>query len=283
MFVVYNSRRSLFSCNHRRKLTTILAITKLNALRQLDFTHCFKRFSCAMSQLPCQVMYLKSASVVKAAGDNSCLYHSLSYNLNHEEMYSNVYDGNNVYDLVNDYIRDNHSKYNWTSPDMCETFAEAIVGDGFNTSDYYVRMSLNSSWGGMIEICAVAEMFHVNIQIFENYADLKRRFKWMGTFKYSLHHVNTTSLYILYTGNNHYDSLIDIVNANKNNSDVSVVGDSQLPAIIDSSSSIEKRCSQIGDVVTTHTRKRLPCKRFLDVITDSPQLKRNRSAENEKR
>jgi hypothetical protein len=144
-------------------------------------------------------------------------------------------------------------------------------------------MSLNSSWGGMIEICAVAEMFHVNIQIFENYADPKRRFKWIGTFKYSLNHVNTTSLYILYTGNNHYDSLIDIVNGNKNNSDVSVVGDSQLPTIIDSSSSIEKRCSQIGDVVTTHTRKRLPCKRFQDVITDSPQLKRNRSAENEKR
>jgi hypothetical protein len=64
---------------------------------------------------------------------------------------------------------------------------------------------------------------------------------------------------------------------------MSVVGDSQLPTIIDSSSSIEKRCSQIGDVVTTHTRKRLPCKRFLDVITDSPQLKRNRSAENVKR
>jgi OTU-like cysteine protease len=75
---------------------------------------------------------------------------------------------------VNDYIRDNHSKYIWTSPDFCETFAEAIVGDGFNTSDYFVRMSLNSSWGGMIEICAVAEMFHVNIQIFENYADPKR-------------------------------------------------------------------------------------------------------------
>jgi hypothetical protein len=93
-----------------------------------------------MSQLPCQVMCLKSASVVKAAGDNSCLYHSLSYNLNHEEMYSNVHDENNngltLRYLVNDYIRDNHSKYIWTSPDICETIAEAIDGDGFNTSDY---------------------------------------------------------------------------------------------------------------------------------------------------
>jgi hypothetical protein len=80
-----------------------------------------------MSQLPCQVMHLKSASVVQAAGDNSCLYHSLSYDLNHEEMYSNVYDENNdgftLRHLVNDYIRDNLFKYIWTSPDICEIFA----------------------------------------------------------------------------------------------------------------------------------------------------------------
>jgi hypothetical protein len=33
----------------------------------------------------------------------------------------------------------------------------------------------------------------------------------MGSFKYSLNDARTTSLYILYSGNNHYDSLIDIV------------------------------------------------------------------------
>jgi hypothetical protein len=84
-----------------------------------------------MSQLPCQVMHLKSASVVQAAGDNSCLYHSLSYDLNHEEMYSNVYDENNngftLRHLVNDYIRDNLFKYIWTSPDICDIFADKTL------------------------------------------------------------------------------------------------------------------------------------------------------------
>lgn len=172
-----------------------------------------------MSQVPCQELYLKSARVVQAAGDNSCLYHSLSHNLNHEDLYTNVYETNNGFTLrhrVNDYIRDNLSKVIWITPEVDETFAEAIVGDGYTTSDYYARMSLNSSWGGSIEICAVAEMFHVNIQIFERNVDSNRRFKWIGTFKYTLHDAHTTSLSILYTGNNHYDSLIRRANIDIN-------------------------------------------------------------------
>ena len=168
----------------------------------------------AIIQAQRQILYLKSATVVRAPGDNSCLYHSLSYNLNREELYDNAHEINNGFTLqhlVNDYIRENLSVVIWTSLEVCESFAEAIVGEGYNTSDYYARMSLNSSWGGMIEICAVAEMFHVNIEIFESTADPNRRFQWIGTFKYSLNDTRTKSLYILYTGNNHYDSLIDIV------------------------------------------------------------------------
>jgi hypothetical protein len=88
--------------------------------------------------------YLKLARVVQAAGDNSCLYHSLSFNLNREEMYSNVYDTNNGFTLrhlVNDYIRDNLSKVVWTTPLICESFAEAIAGEGFSTSEYYTLMA----------------------------------------------------------------------------------------------------------------------------------------------
>jgi hypothetical protein len=60
----------------------------------------------------------------------------LSFNLNREEMYSNVYDTNNGFTLrllVNDYIRDNLSKVVWTTPLICESFAEAIAGEGFST------------------------------------------------------------------------------------------------------------------------------------------------------
>jgi hypothetical protein len=158
--------------------------------------------------------YLKSARVVQAAGDHSCLYHSLSFNLNRAGLYSNVSDANNGFTLrhlVNDYIRDNLSKVVWTTPLISETFAEAITGDGYTTSDYYTYMAKSSSWGGMIEICAVAVMFHVNIEVLVNSSNPMRRFKWMGSFKYSLNDARTTSLYILYTGNSHYDSLSPLV------------------------------------------------------------------------
>jgi hypothetical protein len=62
----------------------------------------------AITQAQRQILYLKSATVVRAPGDNSCLYHSLSYNLNREELYDNVYeinDGFTLRHLVNDYIR----------------------------------------------------------------------------------------------------------------------------------------------------------------------------------
>ena len=126
--------------------------------------------------------YLKSATVVEAAGGSSCLYHSLSFNLKRIELNSNVYDANNGFTLrhlVNDYIRDNFLKVVWTTPMFSETFAEAIAGYGFSTSEYYTLMSKNSSWGGMIEICAVAEMFHVNIEVLVSNSDPLRRFKWI--------------------------------------------------------------------------------------------------------
>ena len=126
--------------------------------------------------------YLKSATVVEAAGDNSCLYHSLSFNLKRVESYSNVYDANNGFTLrhlINDYIRDNLLKVVWTTPLFSETFAEAIAGVGFGTSEYYTLMAKNSSWGGMIEICAVAEMFPVNIEVLVSNSDPSRRYKWM--------------------------------------------------------------------------------------------------------
>ena len=92
-----------------------------------------------------QNLYLKSATVVRAPGDNSCLYHSLSYNLNREELYNNVYEISNgftIRHLVNDYVRENLSEVIWTSREVCESFAEAIVGEGYTTSDYYTRTVL---------------------------------------------------------------------------------------------------------------------------------------------
>ena len=168
-----------------------------------------------MSLLPDLDIYLQSAVVVESAADHSCLYHSLSFLLNHVNLIST--NGFTLRRSLNDYVRDNLSKLIWTSPEVRETFSEAIiVGERCNTRDYYVRMSLNSSRGGMIEICAVAELYHVNIHIYIRNADPRRLFKLLGSFKYSMNDAHTTPLHLLYTGNNHYNSLIDILNINDN-------------------------------------------------------------------
>ena len=171
-------------------------------------------------------IYVKSASREHMAGDNSCLYHSLSFCLKHFNLFTN--NGLFLRHSLNDYIRDHLSNVIWTTPVICETFAEAIVGDGSNLSDYHRLMSLSSSWGGVIEICAVVEMFHVAIHIYCENADSSGKYKLLGTFKYTNHDAHTTSLHLLYTGNNHYDSLIDIVIMNENNNGVLIGGDNIL-------------------------------------------------------
>ena len=50
-------------------------------------------------------MFLKSAKVEIAPGDGSCLYHSLSFNLKHEKLYSD--DGFALRRHLNNYIKEN--------------------------------------------------------------------------------------------------------------------------------------------------------------------------------
>jgi OTU-like cysteine protease len=225
-------------------------------------------------------------------------------------MYSNVYDTNNGFTLRhldNDHIRDNLSKVVWPTPLICESFAEAIAREGFSTSEYYTLMAKNTSWGGMIEICAVAELFHVNIEVLVSNADRLRRFKWMGSFKYSLNDAHTTSLYILYSGNNYYESLIDTVADNDIINDLSEGRQiiCQLSSLNDVASSEIMRLSQTCDVervkifsaksrrdlqgllksndvldvtetlntTLAHTRKKRECRSTQDFTTKSPQLK----------
>ena len=73
----------------------------------------------------------------------------------------------------------------------------------------------------MIEVCAVAELFHDIIHIYERDADPRRLFKLLGSFKYTMNDAHTTPLHLLYTGNDHYDSLIDILIINDNVAGVS--------------------------------------------------------------
>jgi hypothetical protein len=90
----------------------------------------------------------------------------------------------------------------------------------------------------------------VNIEVLVSNAERLRRFKWMGSFKYSLNDARTTSLYILYSGNNHYDSLIDIVADNDIINDLSEGRQNicQLSSFNDVASSKIIGLSQICDV-----------------------------------
>ena len=113
---------------------------------------------------------VKLATVSKQLADNSCLYHSLNFNLGHEDIYKDIYNEHTGFTLrkeVNEYIRDNHAKDIWIRPDVPETLADAIAAEGYTRTNYFNRVSKNTSWGGMIEICAVAELYEVNISIFE--------------------------------------------------------------------------------------------------------------------
>jgi hypothetical protein len=187
---------------------------------------------------------------------------------------------------VNEYIRDNPAKVIWITPDVPETFAEAIAAEGYNRTDYINRMSINTTWGGMIEICAVAELYEVNISIFKRNDDPERRYAWIGTFKYSLNHALTITLYILYTGNSHYDSLIDVVHAHTGGENIC----QRLTEISDIQRAknfcLKDRQFEKGkDVLVTEAsgRKRLACSSIRDSNSESPELKRMRTLCNEKR
>ena len=179
-------------------------------------------------------------------------------------------------------------------------------------------MAKNNSWGGMIEICAVAEIFRVNIEILSRNADTMRRCKWIGSFKYSINDARTSSLYILYSVNNHYDSMIEIVDdensININGQTAGVDSNSQLSTVNDSSSFGIVRRSQTrvvervktfstiseqdlielqfsNDVLNitnnpkttgVHSCKKRACRSTQDFITGLPQLKKSRSPDNEK-
>ena len=98
-------------------------------------------------------MFLKAATVVSAAGDNSCLYHSLSFLLCRENLYDK--DGFIMRQQLNNYIRDNLFKVVWTSPRNSEPFCEAIRGEGLDqapTPDLHTATKVGPSFCSRVEI-----------------------------------------------------------------------------------------------------------------------------------
>jgi hypothetical protein len=165
-------------------------------------------------------VFLSYARVDRQPADNSCWYHALSYCLAAEDLFDDVYDRNDGFELrssVNSYIRDNGSVDINLAPDVRTSITEAVLMEGYSCQAYSQLMSNINEWGGVVEIATVAEMFSVNVCVFVPVIN-SRLYKWLGTFRCTNSSAATTDINILYTGLNHYDSLTNVVYKDVNTS-----------------------------------------------------------------
>ena len=154
---------------------------------------------------------LSDARVVSQRGDNSCLFHSLSFCLSYDGIVPSIHDdmsGFRLREQICSYIRDHEDVVISISPDEQRTLSEAVGMDGYTCSSYCAKMLDRMEWGSVIEISTAAEMFSIGIRIYVPVSG-KRYFTLLGTYRCIGFDSNTREIYLLYTGFNHYDALVD--------------------------------------------------------------------------
>lgn len=107
--------------------------------------------------------------MVKQRGDNSCLFHSLSFCLSYDGIVSNIHEdlsGFVLREQICSYIRDNEDVVISISSDEHRTMSEADGMDGYTCSSYYVKMMNSKEWGSDLEIAAAAELFQIGIRVY---------------------------------------------------------------------------------------------------------------------
>ena len=157
-------------------------------------------------------VYMRNSRIVKQPGDHSCLFHSLSFCLSYGEVVAidhNCNSGFLLRELVASFIRENGDVIIQLSDGLYVTIEEAVIFEGFSLESYFVRMSNRQAWGGTIEIAAVAEMYNICINIFRPVKN-RRSFGYMGSHKCRNFGSESMEISLLYTGNCHYDSLVDV-------------------------------------------------------------------------
>ena len=81
--------------------------------------------------------------MVKQRGNNSCLFHSLSFCLSYDGIVSDIHEdlsGFVLREQICCYLRDNEDVVISISPDEQRTMSEAVGMDRFTCSSYYVKM-----------------------------------------------------------------------------------------------------------------------------------------------
>ena len=152
---------------------------------------------------------LRDARVVPQRGDNSCLFHSLSYCLSYDGIVPSIHDymsGFRLREQICSYIRDNEYVVISISPDDQRTLSEAVGIDGFTCLSYCAKMLDRMEWGSVIEIATAAEMFLIGIRIYVP-VPRKRYFTLLGSYRCIGFDSNSSEIYLLYTGFNQCTTL----------------------------------------------------------------------------
>ena len=121
----------------------------------------------SQSGLPVDV-FLRDARIVKQLGDNSCLFHSLSYCMCYSSVVTSDHDEFSGFELrenICNFLRVNGEVLVSLTPDVVESKAEAHLMDGCSCEAYYQRMLNRAEWGSSFESAFLVEMFLSNYLI----------------------------------------------------------------------------------------------------------------------
>ena len=155
-------------------------------------------------------LYILPSYVLRQPADNSCLYHALACGLH--RCFPNVsFDATTLRLNINNYIVANPSAAISLGSSVALTISDAITTLGYTSIERYIDIQSNiRSWGGIIEIAICATMFSVNIYVYRpiSTSDILRA---TGTFVSLCDEIVSLNIYLLYSGFNHYDSIIDFV------------------------------------------------------------------------
>ena len=153
---------------------------------------------------------LVGGTVVRQPGDHSCLYHSICFFLN--RMYSTLsYTPLLLRSEINSFIVNHRSSMLSLGPGSLYTVAECVFMEHYTIERYVTFMSKSSSWGGIIELACLVHMYPVDIYVFQPDVG-SGLMKWISTFATILpRRPRVNNIYLLYTGNNHYDCILDAV------------------------------------------------------------------------
>ena len=159
------------------------------------------------------------------------------------------------------FLRDNGEVLVSLTPDIVRTISEALLMDGSSCEAYYRKMLNKEEWGGSFEIAILAEMFSIGVSIYERMLN-GVFYRLLGTYGCRGFDVGHHMINILYSGNCHYDSLVDGFRVNANSEGV----DCCWPISI-----VAEEMSEYNRKIALRCKKSKNMKRRRSLISSSPR------------